>query len=108
MIALLAAAALAQSLPELQQRLATEREAAQKLAGREASVLGRLADLERQIEMESRAVRAAEVRLRAATQRLSIAEQRSQKAQGELDAATAIVEPRLVARYRLGDRKSVV
>ena len=102
MIALLAAAALAQSLPELQQRLATEREAAQKLAGREASVLGRLADLERQIELESRALRAAQVRLRAATQRLSVAEQRSQKAQGELDAATAVVEPRLVARYRLG------
>jgi septal ring factor EnvC (AmiA/AmiB activator) len=102
MIALLAAAALAQSLPELQQRLATEREAAQKLAGREASVLGRLADLERQIELESRALRAAQVRLRAATQRLSVAEQRAQKARGELDAETAIVEPRLVARYRLG------
>jgi septal ring factor EnvC (AmiA/AmiB activator) len=100
MIALLAAAALA--LPELQQRLAAEREAAQKLAGREATVLGRLADLERQIELESRALRAAQVRLKAATQRLSVAEERSRKAQGELDAATALVEPRLVARYRLG------
>jgi murein hydrolase activator len=100
MIALLAAAALA--LPELQQRLAAEREAAQKLAGREATVLGRLADLERQIELESRALRAAQVRLKAATQRLSVAEERSRKAQGELDAATSVVEPRLVARYRLG------
>ncbi|HTO98042.1 MAG TPA: peptidoglycan DD-metalloendopeptidase family protein [Myxococcales bacterium] len=100
MIALLAAAALA--LPELQQRLAAEREAAQKLAGREASVLGRLADLERQIELESRALRAAQVRLKAATQRLGIAEERAGKAQGQLDKATAVVEPRLVARYRLG------
>ncbi len=102
MIALLAAAAVAQSLPQLQQRLADEREAAQELAGREATVLGRLADLERQIELESRALRAAEVRLRAATQRLSVAEERARKAQAELDAQTRVVEPRLVVRYRLG------
>ena len=102
MIALLVAAAVTQSLPELQQRLADEREAAQELAGREATVLGRLADLERQIELESRALRAAQVRLRAATQRLSVAEERAKKAQGGLDAQMAVVEPRLVARYRLG------
>lgn len=102
MIALLAAAALAQSLPEVQQRLADEREAAQRLAGREATVLGRLADLERQIELESRALRAAQVRLRAATQRLSVAEERAKKAQAGLDVQTAVVEPRLIARYRLG------
>jgi septal ring factor EnvC (AmiA/AmiB activator) len=102
MIALFAAAAIAHSLPEVKQRLANEREAAQELAGREATILGRLADLERQIELESRALRAAQVRLRAATQRLEVAEDRSQKAQAALDAQMAVVEPRLVARYKLG------
>jgi len=102
MIALLAAAAVAQQLPEVRQRLQEERAAAHKLAGREANVLGRLADLERQIEVESRALRAAEARLRAATQRLSAAEEVAGKAQAQLEVATAAVEPRLVARYRLG------
>ena len=102
MTSLLLAAALAASLPEVRQRLADERAAAKKLAGRESSVLGRLADLERQIEVESRGLRAAQARLRAATQRLSGAEERWQKVHGELTAANAVVEPRLVARYRLG------
>ena len=102
MIALLLAADVAASLPELRQRLADERAAAEKLAGREAGVLGRLADLERQIEVESRALRAAQTRLRSAAQRLAVAEERSQKAQAELTAASEAAAPRLVTRYRLG------
>ena len=65
MIPLLLAVAVSQQLPEVRQRLQEERAAAHKLAGREANVLGRLAELERQIEVESRALRAAEARLRA-------------------------------------------
>jgi murein hydrolase activator len=102
MIPLLVAAAVAHSLPEAKQRILDERAAAQKLAGREAGVLGRLANLERQIEVESRALRADQIRLRAATQRLSVAQEGAQKAQAQLDLATQAVEPRLVARYRLG------
>jgi murein hydrolase activator len=102
MTPLLLAVALATSLPEVRERLADERAATQKLAGREATVLGRLADLERQIEVESRALRAAQARLRAAAQRLSIAEDRSQKTQATLAAASEVVAPRLVGRYRLG------
>jgi len=102
MIPLLLAALLAQSLPEVRKRLESERAAAETLAGREASVLGRLADLERQIELESRALRAAQARLRAATQRLDTAEERSRTAQALVDSAMATAGPRLVARYRLG------
>jgi murein hydrolase activator len=102
MIALLAAAALAQTLPEVEQRLKDERAAAKTLAGKEASVLGKLADLERQIELESRGLRAAQARLRVATARLSVAEESSRKAQAQLDGATQVLQPRLVARYRLG------
>ena len=100
MIALLAAAALAQTLPEVQQRLQDERAEARALAGREAGVLGRLADLERQIEVGSRGLKAAQVRLRGATARLAVAEEGAQKTQAQLDVATRAVEPRLVARYR--------
>ena len=102
MIALFLAAAFAQTLPEVRQRLLDERAAAQKLAGREASVLGRLADLERQIEVESRGLRAAQARLRAATVRLSAAEESTRQAQAQLEVARRTAEPRLIARYRLG------
>jgi septal ring factor EnvC (AmiA/AmiB activator) len=102
MIALLAAAAIAHSLPEVQQRLAEERAAAQKLAAREGTVLGRLADLERQIEVETRALRAAEARLRAAGERLAAAEENARKAQGQLDLAAEGLRPRLLARYKAG------
>ena len=102
MIALLAAAALAQTLPEVQQRLLEERAHAARLQGRESSLLGRLAELERQVEVESRALRAAQARLRAANQRLSVVQERAAKAQVEVDYANAVLEPRLVARYRLG------
>ena len=102
MIALLFAVAVAQSLPEVQQRLLEERAQAAKLQGRESSLLGRLAELERQVEVEGRALRAAHARLRAANQRLAVVQERSAKAQVEVDYANAVLEPRLVARYRLG------
>jgi septal ring factor EnvC (AmiA/AmiB activator) len=102
MIALVLLAVAAQTLPEAKQRLLDERAAAQKLAGREASVLGRLTDLERQIEVESRGLRAAQARLRVATQRLEVAEEGAQKAQARLQLSFGAAEPRLVARYRLG------
>jgi septal ring factor EnvC (AmiA/AmiB activator) len=102
MIPLLLAATLAQSLPEVRERLQEERAAAEQLGGREASLLGKLADLERQIELEGRALRAAQVRLRAATQRLAVVEERSQKARAQMDGAMETAGPRLVARYRLG------
>ena len=100
MLLLLLAASL--TLPEMQQRLAEEREAAQKLAAREATVLGRLADLERQIEVEQRSLRAAQLKLKVATARFDEVEQRSRAAQAQMDAAYAVVGPRLVARYRMG------
>jgi septal ring factor EnvC (AmiA/AmiB activator) len=99
---LLLAAAVSQTLPQVQERLSAERAAAARLAGREASLLGRLTDLERQIELEQRAVRAAQARLRSATQRSAGAEARAASAEVELDKATAELGPRLNARYRLG------
>src|SRR3954470_20077272 len=91
-----------QTLPEVQQRLNEERNAAQKLAGRESTLLGRLADLERQIEVEGRALRAAQVRLKTANARLMVSEERAREAELEVDKATAALGPRLFARYRLG------
>ena len=102
MIALLLAAAVAQSLPEVQQQLADERAQAEKLSGRESSLLGRLTELERQVEVESRALRAAQARLRAANQRLAAVEERAAQAQEQVDRANGVLGPRLVARYRLG------
>jgi septal ring factor EnvC (AmiA/AmiB activator) len=102
MIALLLAAAVAQSLPEVQQRLEEERAQAARLAGRESSLLTRLADLERQVEVEGRGLRAAQARLRAANQRLAVVEQRAREAQAQVDRASDLLNPRLVARYRLG------
>ncbi len=90
------------SLPDVQQRLADERAAAQKLAGRESTLLGRLADLEGQIEVESRALRAAQVRLRASAARLAQSEEKAKQAEAEVARATEALGPRLVARYRLG------
>ena len=102
MTALLAALAVLQTLPEVQQRLGEERAQAAKLAGRESSLLGRLAELERQVEVEGRALRAAQARLRAANQRLETVEDRARVAQAEVDHASAALSPRLAARYRLG------
>jgi septal ring factor EnvC (AmiA/AmiB activator) len=95
-------AAAPQTLPQVQERLSAERAAAAKLAGREATLLGRLTDLERQIEVEQRAYRAAQARLRAATQRSAGAEARAAATEKELAEATAQLGPRLNARYRLG------
>ena len=95
-------AAAPQTLPDVRQRLDEERAAAIKLAAREATLLGKLADLERQIEVEGRSLRAAQTRLRAANARLAQVEERAQKAQAELDKASDVVGPRLVARYRMG------
>jgi murein hydrolase activator len=104
MIALLLAlsAAAPQTLPEVQQRLDDERAQAARLAGRESSLLGRLAELERQVEVEGRALRAAQARLRAANQRLIAVEERAQQTQAQVDRATDVLGPRLSARYRLG------
>lgn len=102
MIAVLLSAALLQSLPEVQQRLADERAEAARLAGRESSLLGRLADLERQIELEGRALRAAQTRLRVASQRLEAVEESAREAQAQVARAMQVVFPRLAARYRLG------
>jgi murein hydrolase activator len=104
MIALLlaAAAAVPQTLPEVQRRLLEERAQAAKLAGRESSLLGRLTELERQVELEGRALRAAQFRLRTANQRLVVVEERASVAQAELDRANDVVSPRLMARYRMG------
>jgi len=98
----LAAAVQPQTLPEVQERLSAEREAAEKLAGREATLLSRLTDLERQIEIEARAVRVAQMRLRSASQRSATAEASAAQAQRKLDEATQKMEPRIFARYRLG------
>jgi septal ring factor EnvC (AmiA/AmiB activator) len=102
MIAFLLAAAVAQSLPEVQQRLEEERAQAARLAGRESSLLTRLADLERQVEVEGRGLRAAQARLRAANQRLVVVEERARVAQAQVDRASELLNPRLFARYRLG------
>lgn len=100
MLPLLLAAAL--SLPDLQQRLGEERAAAQKLAAREATLLGRLADLERQIEVEQRALRAAQLKLKTASARFALVEERARATQAQLDQASRITGPRLAARYRMG------
>jgi len=102
LLLLLLAATVPQTLPQVQERLSAERAAAAKLAGREASLLGKLTDLERQIEVEQRSWRAAQTRLRAATQRSAGAEAAAKRTQDELDEATRQLGPRLAARYRLG------
>ncbi len=93
---------LAPTLPQLEVRIEKERAAARQLAGKEAGVLGRLAEQERQVEIEARAVRAAQQRLRAATTRLSASEAKSTLAGAALDRATNALGPRLTARYRMG------
>ncbi len=86
----------------IDQRLDKERAAARQLAGREAGLLGKLAEQERQVEIESRAVRAAQQRLRAATARLAASDAKAAAAGAELSRATDALGPRLTARYRLG------
>jgi septal ring factor EnvC (AmiA/AmiB activator) len=91
-----------QSAEEIQAQLAREKTSTAQLAAKESSLLGRLADLERQVELESRSLRAAQTRLRLAQARLSGAEDKVAQAQAEVDAATRALGPRLTARYRLG------
>jgi murein hydrolase activator len=83
-------------------QLAKERAMAEQLAGREATLLGKLAEAERQVDVQTRALRAVQARLRTAELRLSSAEARSRKAEAEAQAATDMAAPRLLARYRLG------
>ena len=83
-------------------RLAKEREMAAQLAGREATLLGQLAEAEREVDVETRASRAAQARLRAAEFRVAVAEKKSRAADAESRAALDRAAPRLFARYRLG------
>ena len=90
------------ALPEVQAQLEREKAIAAQLAGREQTVLGRLADLERQLDLAARGVRAAQQRLRAASARFDTAQEASRQAEAELKRASDVVAPRLVARYELG------
>ena len=81
---------------------AKEREMAAQLTGRESTLLGKVAEAERLVDVEARALRAAQTRLRIAEARLSPVEAKSRKAEAELQAAAGAAAPRLVARYRLG------
>ena len=83
-------------------RLAKERELAEQLAGREATLLGQLAAAERDVDVETRALRAAQAKLHAAELRVSAAERKSREADGVARGALERAAPRLVARYRLG------
>jgi len=90
------------TLPGLEKQLEKERSAAAQLLGRETSLLGRLAELERQIEVESRAVRAAQARLKAQSVRLAQSELKARAAEAEVARANDALSPRLLARYRMG------
>ena len=87
---------------ELDAKLAKERAAAAQLSQRESGLLGRLAEAERQIEVEGRALRAAQARLRVSSARLAVSSARAKAADVELTLATQALGPRLTARYRLG------
>jgi septal ring factor EnvC (AmiA/AmiB activator) len=111
MIALLAIALAAAAQPkasghrpldEVQAQLEQERQIAEQIAGREATLLGRLAELERQIDLEARATRVAQARLASATAALATSEGRAAAAQAEVKRRIDALSPRLVARYKLG------
>jgi septal ring factor EnvC (AmiA/AmiB activator) len=111
MIALLAIGLVAAGTPsppahrpldDVQTQLEEEREIAAQIAGREATLLGRLAELERQIDLTARANRVAQARLRSATAQLLAAEERARAAQAEVKRRLDALSPRLVARYKLG------
>jgi len=89
-------------LDDVQNQLEQERQIAAEIAGREATLLGRLAELERQIDLEARANRVAQARLRTATAQLASAEKRAQDAQADVKRRLDALSPRLVARYKLG------
>src|SRR5438067_110704 len=89
-------------LDDVQNQHEEEREIAAPIAGREATLLGRLAELERQIDLEGRANRVAQARHRAATGQLVAAEERARAAQTDVNRRLDALSPRLVARYKLG------
>jgi septal ring factor EnvC (AmiA/AmiB activator) len=89
-------------LDEIEAQLRQEREIADQIAGREATVLGRLAELERQIDLGARATRVAQARLASANSRLVSAQERADGAQAEVKRRIDALFPRLVARYKLG------
>ncbi|MFL5290018.1 MAG: murein hydrolase activator EnvC family protein [Myxococcales bacterium] len=104
-IALAAAAPKAlehRPLDDVQAQLEQERQIAEQIAGREATLLGRLAELERQIDLEARATRVAQARLASATAALATSEGRAAAAQAEVKRRIDALSPRLVARYKLG------
>ena len=82
--------------------LVQEREMAAQLAGREQTLLNKLADAEREVDLEARALKAAQTRLRASSARLAAAEKKATVAESGLRAATEEAAPRLLARYKLG------
>src|SRR5207302_1251596 len=104
-IVALSTAALAQAPAErqqIEQKLAAERAAAEELSRREVGLLSQQAALERLIELESRALKAAQARLKQGSKRLEAGEQRLQLAETELSARSRAIGPRLTARYRMG------
>lgn len=92
---------------DVEERLARERAAAAQLARRESGLLNRLAEFERQIELEGGALRSAQARLRAADARLQTSEARARAADAQVARATRRLTPRLVARYRMGREQYV-
>jgi murein hydrolase activator len=83
-------------------QIAKERAMAEQLAGREATLLGQLAAAERDVDVETRALRAAQAKLRTAELRVATAERKAREADDVARAALERAAPRLVARYRLG------
>ncbi|HYZ88490.1 MAG TPA: peptidoglycan DD-metalloendopeptidase family protein [Myxococcales bacterium] len=82
--------------------IAKERAMAEQLAGREATLLGQLAAAERDVDVETRALRAAQAKLHTAELRVAAAERKAREADSVARAALDRAAPRLVARYRLG------
>jgi murein hydrolase activator len=83
-------------------QLAQERQMTEQLAGREATLLGQLTAAERDVDVQTRALRAAQAKLRAAELRVAGAERRSRDADAAARAALDRAAPRLLTRYRLG------
>jgi len=102
LVAILLCAAAPAELRELEEKLARERAAAEELARKEAGLLGKLAALERLVDVEGRALKAAQARLRQGSARLEAGERQLQAVEEEVTRATKALTPRLVARYKLG------
>ncbi len=87
---------------QLADALSREKSATASLAKQESSLLGRLAEFERQVSLEMRALHAAEGKLRISQTRLSASEAQVRAADAEVEAGMLALAPRLSARYRLG------